>query len=117
MDIQKLLTHMAWANKEIFTEVSKLPDSALESFADDPEWNVRNIISHICESATWYAWCLRSNGDGINWDELITQSKIEPTSSSDIHALINSNGHEGFQFFGIVFFLLSPASINLTDSF
>ena len=88
MDIQKLLTHMAWANKEIFTEVSKLPDSALESFADDPEWNVRNIISHICESATWYAWCLRSNGDGINWGELITQSKIEPTSSSDIHALI-----------------------------
>jgi uncharacterized damage-inducible protein DinB len=88
MDVEKLLTHMAWSNREIFAEVSKLPDSALDSFADDTQWTVREIISHICESATWYAWCLRKEGDDFDWQDHMARSKIKPSSSSDIHALI-----------------------------
>jgi uncharacterized damage-inducible protein DinB len=88
MDVEKLLTHMAWSNREIFAEVSKLPDSALDSFADDTQWTVREIISHICESATWYAWCLRKEGDDFDWQDHIARSKIKPSSSSDIQKLI-----------------------------
>jgi len=88
MDLEKLLTHMAWSNREIFTAVSKLPDSALDSFADDSQWTARDIISHICESATWYAWCLRKEGDGFEWQDHIAHSKIKPLTSGDIQKLI-----------------------------
>jgi len=88
MDLEKLLTHMSWSNHEIFTEVSKLPDEAFDSFADNPQWTVRDIISHICESATWYAWCLRKEGDGFEWLDHIARSKIKPATGSDIRALI-----------------------------
>jgi uncharacterized damage-inducible protein DinB len=88
MDLEKLLAHMAWSNREIFAEVSKLPDNALDSFADSPKWTVREIISHICESATWYALCLRKEGDGFDWQNHIARSKIKPETGSDIHTLI-----------------------------
>jgi len=88
MDVEKLLTHMAWSNREIFSEVSKLPDIALDSYADNPEWTVRDIISHICESATWYAWCLRKDDNGFDWDNQLAHSKIRPIGMSDIQKLI-----------------------------
>lgn len=86
--MKKLLTHMAWANREIFAEVSKLPDSALDAFDDNPEWTVREIISHICESSTWYAWCLREDGASFDWESHVAQSKVQPRISSDIQELI-----------------------------
>ena len=89
MDVEKLLTHMGWSNREIFGEVSKLPDFALDSYVDNPTWTAREIISHICESATWYAWCLRKEGDGFDWQDHIARSKIRPTTSVDIQALIH----------------------------
>jgi uncharacterized damage-inducible protein DinB len=38
---------MAWANKELFTQLSTLPESALSFTAWNPEWSVGKIANHI----------------------------------------------------------------------
>jgi uncharacterized damage-inducible protein DinB len=58
MNSTKLLMHMAWANHEIFTKVSELPDEALDAYAVNPDWTAREIVRHIASSATWYGWRL-----------------------------------------------------------
>ncbi len=56
MDAEKLFKHMAWANSEILKKVAELPDEALDAYAVNPEWTVREIARHIASSATWYGW-------------------------------------------------------------
>lgn len=38
---------MAWANKELFTQLTTLPESALSFTAWNPEWSVGKIANHI----------------------------------------------------------------------
>ena len=38
---------MAWANKELFTQLSTLPESALSYTAWNPDWSVGKIANHI----------------------------------------------------------------------
>lgn len=44
---EKLFRHMAWANEKIFTQVSGLPEEALQYSAWNPDWTVGTICNHI----------------------------------------------------------------------
>lgn len=44
---ERLYRHMAWANERIFTQVSQLPEPALNFSAWNPEWTVGRISNHI----------------------------------------------------------------------
>ncbi len=58
MDVTKLLKHTAWANQQIFGEVAKLPDAALDAYIVNPEWTVREIIHHTIRSTHFYGYRL-----------------------------------------------------------
>ena len=45
--LSRLFRHMAWANKELFTQLSTLPESALSYTAWNPDWSVGKIANHI----------------------------------------------------------------------
>lgn len=45
--LTRLFRHMAWANKELFTQLSTLPESALSYTAWNPDWSVGKIANHI----------------------------------------------------------------------
>lgn len=55
ISLQRALEHMAWANQEIFNLIAELPDEALDAYATDPEFPVREILRHIANSAGAYA--------------------------------------------------------------
>lgn len=94
MDAEKLLKHMAWANTEILSKVAELPDAALDAYAVNPEWTVREIARHIASSATWYGWRLldRSNFTEIEsaqWQAKLDETEIPPATVADIQILID----------------------------
>ena len=45
--LARLFRHMAWANNQVFTQLSTLPESALSFSAWNPEWTVGKITNHI----------------------------------------------------------------------
>jgi uncharacterized damage-inducible protein DinB len=45
--LTRLFRHMAWANNQLFTQLSTLPVSALSYAAWNPEWTVGKIANHI----------------------------------------------------------------------
>jgi len=55
ISLQRALEHMAWANQEVFKLIAELPDEALDAYATDPEFPVREILRHIANSAGAYA--------------------------------------------------------------
>jgi uncharacterized damage-inducible protein DinB len=55
ISLQRALEHMAWANQEIYKLIAELPDEALDAYATDPEFTVREILRHIASSAGNYA--------------------------------------------------------------
>lgn len=55
ISLQRALEHMAWANQEIYKLIAELPDEALDAYATDPEFPVREILRHIATSAGFYA--------------------------------------------------------------
>ena len=44
---------MAWANQQIISKLSELPDEALKAYIVNPEWTVAEILRHILSSADW----------------------------------------------------------------
>lgn len=89
MDAAKLLKHMAWANEEIFTKVSQLPDEALDAYAVIPEWTVREIVRHIASSATWYGWRLLDKSaftevESAMWQKKLDLTEIQPATARDV---------------------------------
>ena len=93
MDATKLLKHMAWANEEIFTKVSELPDEALDSYAVNPEWTVREIVRHIASSATWYGWRLLDKSafteiESAAWQKKLDLTEIQPATARDVFTSI-----------------------------
>jgi uncharacterized damage-inducible protein DinB len=94
MDAEKLLKHMAWANKEILTKVAQLPDEALDAYIVNPEWTVREISRHIASSATWYGWRLldKSNfneAQSAHWQAKLDETEIPAATSREIHIIID----------------------------
>jgi uncharacterized damage-inducible protein DinB len=51
ISLQRALEHMAWANQEIYKLIAELPDEALDAYATDPEFTIREILRHIATSA------------------------------------------------------------------
>lgn len=79
MDAAKLLKHMAWANQEIFTQVSEMPDEALDAYAVNPEWTAREIMRHIASSATYYGYRLLDQESLTETERAVWQVKLEAT--------------------------------------
>ncbi|CAN2217853.1 DNA damage-inducible protein DinB [Candidatus Nanopelagicaceae bacterium] len=93
MDAAKLLKHMAWANQEIFSRVAELPDGALDAYAVNPEWTVREIMRHIASSATWYGWRLLDRSsftqeENNAWQAILDETEIAPMSMTDMPTLL-----------------------------
>ena len=45
--LARLFRHMAWANNQLFTQLTTLPEAALSFTAWNPEWSVGKIANHI----------------------------------------------------------------------
>ena len=45
--LTRLFRHMAWANNQLFTQLSTLPEAALSFSAWNPDWTVGKIANHI----------------------------------------------------------------------
>ena len=45
--LSRLFRHMAWANNQLFTQLTILPETALSYSAWNPEWTVSKIANHI----------------------------------------------------------------------
>ena len=45
--LTRLFRHMAWANYQLFTQLSTLPEAALSFSAWNPDWTVGKIANHI----------------------------------------------------------------------
>ena len=94
MDAAKLLKHMAWANQEILTQVSSMPDEALDAYAVNPEWTAREIMRHIASSATWYGYRLidkeaLTEAEKNVWKEKLAETEIPPATMKDMQVLLD----------------------------
>lgn len=94
MDAEKLLKHMAWANNQIFSKVAALDDEALDAYAVNPEWTVREITRHIASSATWYGWrlldkSLWSEDDHAQWQQKLDETEIPAATTKDFQIIID----------------------------
>ena len=97
MDAEKLFKHMAWANSEILKKVAELPDEALDAYAVNPEWTVREIARHIVSSATWYGWRLLdwknfTEAESVNWQEKLDVTEEKPANAEELKKLIERLG-------------------------
>jgi uncharacterized damage-inducible protein DinB len=45
--LTRLFRHMAWANKQLFAQLSTLPEAALSFSAWNPDWTVGKLANHI----------------------------------------------------------------------
>ena len=93
MNAEKLFKHMSWANQQIVGKLAQLPNEALDSYAVNPEWTVREIARHICSSATWYGWRLLdktklSQGELDALKAKLDATEIPPATAQDIPALL-----------------------------
>jgi len=93
MNAEKLFKHMSWANQQVVGKLAHLPNEALDAYAVNPEWTVREIARHICSSATWYGWRLldRTKLSQSELDALkakLDATEIPPATAQDIPALL-----------------------------
>lgn len=51
ISLETMLRHMGWANQQIFSKISELPDEALGAYVSNKDWNVAEILFHIVVSA------------------------------------------------------------------
>jgi len=49
--LDRLLSHMAWANQKTIAHLQTLPEESLGAFATNSEWHAAEIIYHIVDSA------------------------------------------------------------------
>jgi uncharacterized damage-inducible protein DinB len=80
ISLERILKHMSWANQEIFSNVCKLEDKALQAFISDPNWNVGEILFHITDSAGWYVYRLTN---------LLAEQLVAPKNMAELTELTN----------------------------
>jgi uncharacterized damage-inducible protein DinB len=56
ISLETMLRHTSWANQQIFSQVSELPDEALGAYITNPNWHVAEILSHIVKAADSYVY-------------------------------------------------------------
>jgi len=86
MDATKLLKHMSWANQQILGSVSKLPDTALDAYSVNPEWQVREILRHITSSASWYGFRLLKASGATEAELSAIHEKLETLNNAPKNA-------------------------------
>lgn len=48
------LRHTRWANQGVFRAIAELPDEALSSYIENPEWTAGQILMHITRASARY---------------------------------------------------------------
>ena len=94
ISLQRALEHMAWANQEIYKLIAELPDEALDAYATDPEFPVREILRHIASSSGSYASRLEETAPVVleqpkNMAELRELSKILAVNDARLLKLVD----------------------------
>lgn len=56
--IDRLLRHMAWANKQVMAQLAMLAPDHLQLIAPGSEWSVARIAHHLVDAQRWYVWRL-----------------------------------------------------------
>ena len=74
-----MLQHMGWANQQIFSKISELPDKALGAYVTNEEWHVAEILFHIVVAADRLVY--RLNGREVT-------EMTEPTSMKELNELV-----------------------------
>ena len=54
ISMDRLLAHMAWANRLTIEHLAKLPEASLRAYATNADWHVAEIMHHIVEAADNY---------------------------------------------------------------
>jgi uncharacterized damage-inducible protein DinB len=93
MDMEKILTHMAWANQGIIGKIAQLPREALDAFAVNPEWPVGTILRHIGSASNWYVWRLLDRDsftadEKTYWDARLKDDDEESPKMHDINYVL-----------------------------
>ena len=93
ISLQRALEHMAWANQEIYKLIAELPDEALDAYATDPEFTVREILRHIASSSGGYASRLEGKESEVleqpkNMAELREIAKVLATNDARLLKLV-----------------------------
>ena len=78
ISLETMLRHMKWANQEIYSKISELPDEALGSYITNSDWHVAEILSHVAGSADGYARRLAGRP---------TEDRIMPKTMEDVKVL------------------------------
>lgn len=78
ISLETMLRHMGWANQQIFSKISELPEEALGAYITNKEWNVAEILFHIVVSADRLVY--RMNGREFS-------DKMLPTSMKELKDL------------------------------
>jgi len=84
--LERLLSHMAWANQKTISHFQTLPEESLKAFATNPNWHVAEIVHHIVDSADHYAFrisgvpALTQPGDPCI-DDVVTLADLARISS------------------------------------
>jgi uncharacterized damage-inducible protein DinB len=58
--LERLYDHMAWANRNLFSQLLELPESALAVTQPQSQWSVGEIVVHIVNASR--AYCVRLEG-------------------------------------------------------
>ena len=77
--LDRQLTHMAWANTEMFSVLATLPEAAYAYTSPGSEWSVGAIAHHLTTAAENYAQRLHG--------EPRAEKRELPATASDIRAL------------------------------
>lgn len=78
ISLETMLRHMGWANQQIFSKISELPEEALGAYITNKDWNVAEILFHIVVSADRLVY--RMNGREFS-------DKMLPTSMKELKDL------------------------------
>ena len=54
--MNRLLSHMSWANQKTIAHLQTLPEQSLSAFATNQKWQVAEITHHIVDAADAYAF-------------------------------------------------------------
>ena len=77
--LDRQLTHMAWANTEMFSVLATLPEAAYAYTSPGSEWSVGAIAHHLATAAENYAQRLHG--------EPRAEKRELPTNAADLRAL------------------------------
>lgn len=74
--LDRLLAHMAWANKLTIEHLQTLPEDSLKAYATNADWHAGEIIHHIVEAADFYVYRIRGEFAEVPGEKLKEIEKI-----------------------------------------